>query len=513
MRQPHDPSPEYDPTPGPPRTGQETWAKAAPNSQHVQIIRNSKPGLQGMSPRLIQLFEHNRAAKAHSWNPLKKFGIFATNRQPNSNSYLIARKYSGQTGRFITATLLPAGYILALGLGMAVIAAIFTAMLPALAAYRVAIGLLLIFLLALLNLEDSRLSSLKLPEAAYFGLVGLSALGSLLLGYDNALAWILQALLALVLIAAVVIAFAHFQDLINLLVYDRFLPQLFSSATNPRNGYSSAIVLGLFASLSLVVAGGQTANLLPSYAVVIAGVIIMSRTGMLLWESKAKSNGVSWLSNDQLWNNVILAIFSLLLLGLALFFYWPQVWPGLGLILLLGLALKISERYYSQEYEPIPVLNLDKFASAATSARSKDRSEYSIIVPVHRLDKISLATINFAKNLGASVTAILMAGRLAEVEDIFDDWDRSAGGVRLVVLENAFCSPLPALLNYLEKVECNEPGKKLKLVLPQVETRHRWQHLLHDQGFNFFREILLSRKGTEVITVAFRPKGPAKPGN
>lgn len=510
MRQPHDPSPEFDQSPDHLLAGQGTWDKAAPNYHRVQIIRSSKPSLQGMSPRLIQLFEQNRVAKDRSWNPLKKFGVFSASRKFNSNSYLIARKYSGETIRLITATLLLVGYILALGLSVAVITTIFTAMLPALATYRLAISLLLVFLLAMLNLEGSRLASFRLPETAYFGLIGLLALGSFLLGYDSVFAGMLQGLIALAMIVTAAIAFARFSGLINLLVFDRFLPQIFSSTTNPRNGYSSALLLGLFASLSLVVTNGQIANLLPPYLAAIAGAVTLSQLAIIIRGPQEMRNGPPSISHFQLLNKIILAFLSLSLLGLVLFFFLPQVWPVLIIILLWGLVLKISERYYSQEYEPLPVLKVEKPVRSGGSAGDKDWAKYAVIVPVNRLDKLSLATINFARTLGESVTAILMSDGLAELEDIYDNWDKSLKGVRLVVLESSFSSPLPALLNYLEKVECNELGKKLKLVLPQVETRHWWEQLLHDQGFNFVKEILVSRKGTEVITVAFRPKRATK---
>lgn len=331
----------------------------------------------------------------------------------------------------------------------------------------------------------------------------ISEIGRYLFGGDSPLYYILQASTALILILAANTAFADFPRLSFFLARDKFMPNIFSSRGD-RLAYSTGIiVLAMLAALLLAVFNGHTESLIPLYAVGVFLAFTLSQSGMVLHWQKKKRQGVGGVTKSQIFNAVGALATGIVLVILVVTKFLEGAWLVVLLIPLIFMMFKAINRHYTQVTKQLRVPNEAKITAVVENMSVNGLRKHTIIVPVSRINKATLSTLDFATSLGEDVTALFISDESSDIENMSKEWAAHEIKIPLVILENPYRSIVPPLLKYISEVDSKDPDDVLMVVLPEFVARHWWEHFLHNQTAFRIKSTLLFRPGVVVVDVPY----------
>jgi len=319
----------------------------------------------------------------------------------------------------------------------------------------------------------------------------LSQIGRSLFGYGP-LYMVVQIATALILILAANTAFADFPRLSYFMSRDGFMPRQMGNLGD-RLVYSNGItLLGIAASILILIFKGDTHSLLPMYA---AGVFIsftISQMGMVRRWLRLRSTG--WLRNaiiNSIGSVTTFAVFMIILITR----FTQGAWIVVLLIPLIVLVLLRINKHYQQVAVQ---LSLERYGAPHRMRHPR------VIMPISGVHRGVLKALEFARSLSPDVTAVYVETSATEGEEVRQKWTRWGDGVRLVCLPSPYRSILSPLIDYLHQLEAErQPNDIITVVLPQFVPARWWGNLLHNQSAWMIRLTLLFRRGYIVIDVPY----------
>jgi amino acid transporter len=319
----------------------------------------------------------------------------------------------------------------------------------------------------------------------------LSQIGRSLFG-KGPLYVVVQIATALILLLAANTAFADFPRLSNIMARDGYLPRQMGNLGD-RLVYSNGIILlGLLASILILLFNGDTHGLLPLYAVGVFISFTLSQWGMVRRWFRLRSAG--WRRNafiNAFGGTTTLVVFSIILVTRFL----SGAWIVIVLITLFSLILTRIHRHYESVAR---CLSLDTFGPPARMHNPR------VIIPIGGVHRGVLKALAFARTLSPDVTAVYVETSEEEGKKIRERWARWGDGVRLEVIKSPFRSIASPLIRYLNQLgEQRQPGDVITVVLPQFIPGKWWENLLHNQTAWPLRLALLFREGYIVIDVPY----------
>jgi amino acid transporter len=319
----------------------------------------------------------------------------------------------------------------------------------------------------------------------------LSQIGRSLFGYGP-LYVVIQIATALILILAANTAFADFPRLSYFMSRDGFLPRQMGNLGD-RLVYSNGItLLGIAASILILVFGGDTHSLLPMYAVGVFVSFTLSQMGMVRRWLRLRPAG--WLRNavvNSIGSASTFAVFTIILVTR----FTQGAWIVVVLIPLIVLTLLRINRHYQ---EVAAQLSLERYGAPHRMRHPR------VIMPISGVHRGVLKALEFARSLSSDVTAVYVETSAAEGENVRQKWSQWGDGVRLVCLPSPYRSILGPLMDYLRQLEAERhPNDIITVVLPQFVPARWWGNLLHNQSAWMIRLALLFRRGYIVIDVPY----------
>jgi amino acid transporter len=319
----------------------------------------------------------------------------------------------------------------------------------------------------------------------------LSQIGRSLFGYGP-LYMAVQIATAMILVLAANTAFADFPRLSYFMSRDGFMPRQMGNLGD-RLVYSNGItLLGIGASILILLFKGDTHSLLPMYA---AGVFIsftISQMGMVRRWLRLRSR--AWLRNaiiNSIGGATTFAVFTIILITR----FTQGAWIVVLLIPLIVLVLLRINRHYQQVAAQ---LSLERYGAPHRMRNPQ------VIMPISGVHRGVLKALEFARSLSPDVTAVYVETSAAEGEEVREKWSQWGDGVRLVCLPSPYRSILSPLIDYLQKLEAErQPDDIITVVLPQFVPARWWGNLLHNQSAWMIRLALLFRRGYIVIDVPY----------
>jgi hypothetical protein len=176
------------------------------------------------------------------------------------------------------------------------------------------------------------------------------------------------------------------------------------------------------------------------------------------------------------------------------------------LIPLIFLMFKAINRHYNLVTNQLQVPESGKVKDVVQDLPINGARKHTIIVPVSRINKVTLASLDFAKSLGDDVTALFISDEPGDIEKMTREWGAYDLRIPLVILENPYRSIVPPLLNYITEVDSKDSDDVLMVVLPEFVAVHWWEHILHNQTALRIKSTLLFRPGVVVIDVPYHLK-------
>jgi hypothetical protein len=300
-------------------------------------------------------------------------------------------------------------------------------------------------------------------------------------------------------------SFVGFPRLCRLIAQDRFLPAGFA-AVGRRLVFSVGILfLTTTAGLLLVVFRGITDRLIPLFAVGAFLAFTLSQAGMVMhwWRGKGRGKGGR---RHLLVNGLGAAMTAIALAVIIAAKFLEGAWITLLAIPLLILLFKVIHGYYARVdrelWEPRP---LDLAVNEPPV----------VVIPTESWNRLTRKALRFAMLLSPEVIAVHLSaleGEDAEEETrtLKERWEvdverptREADlpRPRLVCLKSPYRQFLEPLLQFLETVRQELPGRTIAVVVPELIKDRWWQHALHNRRARVLRMALLRKGGERVVVI------------
>jgi len=280
-------------------------------------------------------------------------------------------------------------------------------------------------------------------------------------------------------------SFADFPRLCRMVARDDYLPHSLTGRGR-RLVYSQGILaLAILAGLLLILFGGVTDRLIPLFAVGAFMAFTLSQAGMVgHWRRTAKGvkaaqgmlvNGIGALATGITVMVIVVAKFA----------------EGAWVVVLLIPALLVFMRSVRRHYEKV-----------AQEVAVKDRMVLSgrnltppiVIVPVDRWSAATEKAVGFALTLSPDVQAVHVRCESDEDQPKWQWAKEEPAGTRvpkLVTLPSPYRLVLHPIVEYVLKVEKENPERTVAVVIATMVERHWYHYFLHNQRGQMLTALLL----------------------
>jgi amino acid transporter len=326
-----------------------------------------------------------------------------------------------------------------------------------------------------------------------------------------------QVATTLVLLVAANSAFNGFPRLLYFMARDSYVPRLFLRMGDRLAFSNGILVLAVPAAVIYAAFGGQTAPLIPLFAIGVFLAFTLAQSGMVAHWLRHRERG--W--RAALATNLLGAILSgSVVLIASITKFADGAWVVVVLVPLIILACRRVHAHYVSAREALtPRPDSSEHARAARVAPPRLPSEASArlaeaaddpsevhsfaVVPVAVLDLAALHALAYAVSLAQPVLALHMSPTEEEAERFQREWQAWGDHLPLEVVVSPFRATVAPLANYIAALHRQRPDITLTLVVPEIIVAKRWQRILHNRIATRLRASLISYEGIVITTVPF----------
>ena len=294
-------------------------------------------------------------------------------------------------------------------------------------------------------------------------------------------------------------AFADFPRLTRAIAMKDHLPHVFILRGRRLLFSHGVYALTGFTALILIAFKGVTDRLIPLYAIGAFLAFTLSQAGMVQHWRKQEGDhkGRSW----HMFVNGIGAVatgFTTIIVLASKFM--SGAWVTALLVPLLILIMHLVKRHYSRvenEMKDMTPLNLTNL------------EEPLVVIPMAGWNRISEKALRFGLLMSKEVKVVHVH---SEDEDhgLEDEWNEkvvvpirasSMTEPELVTIPSNFRFIISPLMDYILRLEAENPGRKVAVLLPELVVRHWWENLLHNQRVQVLKLFLLVRGNQRIVVV------------
>ena len=301
---------------------------------------------------------------------------------------------------------------------------------------------------------------------------------------------LLQIATALILVLAANTAFADFPRLSALMARDGFLPRQVANIGDKLVFDRGIIVLSVLAMVLIVAFRGSVSALIPLYAVGVFLSFTLSQTGMVRkwkrekspnWKLKAGVNGFGALCTL-----IVTFVFGIVKFGDGAYLVVILI-P-----LLVMLFSKIKAHYRSVAQQ----LSLEGYRP-----RQATRQHVCVLVPdIHRG---VIPALQLARSISVDARALHVAITPTREARVRERWTLYSRGMPLTVLESPYRSLVEPVVEYVERLQAQEPGSTVMMIIPEFEPRGWFAKLLHGHAAFALAVRLHFLPGVFVVNVPY----------
>jgi hypothetical protein len=280
-------------------------------------------------------------------------------------------------------------------------------------------------------------------------------------------------------------SFADFPRLCRVVARDDYLPHSLA-LRGRRLVYSEGIwALAILAGLLLILFEGVTDRLIPLFAVGAFVAFTLSQAGMVgHWWRTASGfeaargiliNGLGALATGITVMVIVVAKFA----------------EGAWVVVLLLPALLVFMKSVRRHYEKVAAETLVK---GKIVLNPRNIVPPIVIVPVERWSAATAKALRFAMTLSPDVQAVHV---MCESDETLPAWqwaeDPPAGMQipKLVTLPSPYRLVVHPIVDYVLKVEKENPGRTVAVVIATIVERHWYHYFLHNQRGQMLTALLL----------------------
>ena len=294
-------------------------------------------------------------------------------------------------------------------------------------------------------------------------------------------------------------AFADFPRLTRAIAIHDYLPHVFI-LRGRRLLFSHGIyALTGFTAVILILFDGVTDRLIPLYAIGAFLAFTLSQAGMVVHWKKQEGDHA-----EHKWHmfvNGIGAVATGLTTAVVLVAKFATgAWVTALLVPTLIGVMMMVKRHYKR-------VNMEMADSSPI--RLTNMEEPLVVIPMARWDKITEKALRFGMLMSKEIKAvhIHLEDEGPGLETVWEEMVRipvSQNGMalpELVTIASNYRFVLTPLMDYILKLEDENPGRKIAVILPELVVRHWWENLLHGQRVQLLKLILLLKGNQRIVVV------------
>jgi amino acid transporter len=293
-------------------------------------------------------------------------------------------------------------------------------------------------------------------------------------------------------------AFAGFPRLTRTIAMKDYLPHVFI-LRGRRLLFSHGIyALTGFTAVILILFDGVTDKLIPLYAIGAFLAFTLSQAGMVVhWRHEPAHGGRTW---HMFVNGVGAVATGLTTLVVLASKFRSGAWVTALLIPFLILIMHLVKKHYvrvsaeMKDMKPLNLVNLE---------------QPLVVIPVAGWNRISEKAIRFGLLMSEEIKVVHVHSE-DEEHGIEEEWDEKVmapirqKGMKepqLVTIASNYRFIISPLMDYILRLETENPGRKVAVLLPELVVRHWWENLLHNQRVQLLKVLLLLRGNQRIVVV------------
>ena len=294
-------------------------------------------------------------------------------------------------------------------------------------------------------------------------------------------------------------AFADFPRLTRAIAMQDHLPHVFILRGRRLLFSHGVYALTAFTGIILIIFRGVTDKLIPLYAIGAFLAFTLSQAGMVQhWRKQEK--GHAGRTRHMVINGVGAVATGLTTIVVLASKFMSGAWVTAILVPVLILLMHSVKKHYERvkvemsDPAPMNVANLE---------------QPLVVIPMAGWNKISEKAMRFGLLMSKDIKVVHVHSE-DEGHGIEDEWElQVAGPIRgiglnepeLVTIMSNYRFIISPLMEYILRLEADNPGRKIAVLLPELVVKHWWENLLHNQRVQLLKFALLVRGNQRIIVV------------
>ncbi len=295
-------------------------------------------------------------------------------------------------------------------------------------------------------------------------------------------------------------AFADFPRLARAIALKDYLPHVFI-VRGRRLLFSHGIyALTGFTALILIAFEGVTDKLIPLYAIGAFTAFTLSQAGMVVhWKKSPPHAGRTWHMFVNGAGAVATGITTVVVLVTK---FTSGAWLTALLVPALIWVMVSVKRHYAgikvqmAEKAPLNLANLE---------------QPLVVIPMAGWDKITEKALRFGLLLSTEVKVVHIHSEDAEGDEgLAQVWEdmimapiraKGLAAPELVTVSSHFRFIVSPLMDYILRLEEENPGRKVAVLLPELVVKRWWENALHNQRVQLLKLLLLLKGNQRIVVV------------
>ena len=337
---------------------------------------------------------------------------------------------------------------------------------------------------------------------------------------DGFLYYWVQAFTMLILVLAANTGYQDFPRLSYFLSRDRFMPRWMRNQGERLVFNGGILTLAAIASVVVIIFQADEFAMLPLYAIGVMISFTLSQAGMvrlMTKVSKLKPGETVTTMETELhhekgwqWKRAVNALGAVTTFIVFLVLVVTKFMEGAWIIVLVIPILIVMFYSINGHYKNVA----DSLSTRTLEVRQISGVADVVILPIGDIHRGTLRALQYANLISEDVRAIYISTDAAEKERFKKRWARFpelVGNAKLVEIEHDYRDFLPPLIDYIEKVNCEEfPDESVTVIIPEVVVDSLTTSVLHNKTSFLLRNRLRQHLDIIMIEIPFHILPPGK---
>jgi hypothetical protein len=292
-------------------------------------------------------------------------------------------------------------------------------------------------------------------------------------------------------------AFADFPRLCRAVAQNNLLPHSFGFRGRRLVYTEGILVLAFLAAVLLALFGGVTDRLIPLFAIGAFLAFTLSQAGMVAHWRRIGGKGST---QSKIVNGLGAVATGVTLMVVLVAKFTSGAWVSALLIGLMVATMLWVRRHY------------EKVAAEVACDSPLDVGTMQpplVIVTIQNWGKISQRALQFGLSLSPDLRAVHVAAE-DEADTLRDQWRSDvelpvtrAGrpAPELIILPSPYRLILRPILEYVLKIEQEQPDRQIAIIVPELVERHWYHYPLHNQRAELLKALLLLHGSQRIVLI------------